>query len=60
MTVPAHDGKGQPMVPGERFMAENDTPCEVVGWQAFFLLSPQSSALITYLLKPLNPEPLNL
>jgi hypothetical protein len=41
MTVPAHGGKGQLMVPEGRFMAENDKSC---------LLSPQSSALITYLL----------
>ena len=42
------------MVPGGRFMAENDKSCKMAAWQAGFLLSPQSSALITYLLT-LNP-----
>jgi hypothetical protein len=55
MTVPAHDGKGQPMVPGGRFMAENDTPCEVVGWQAFFFA--QSSVLSTHYLSIETLEP---
>jgi hypothetical protein len=44
MTVPAHGGKGQLMVPEGRFMAENDKSCEVIGWQAGFLLSPQFEA----------------
>ena len=52
MTVPAHGGKKQLMVPEGRFMAENDKSSEVVGWQAGFLLSAWSSALITHLLTP--------
>jgi hypothetical protein len=33
------------MVPEGRFMTEKDKSCEAVGWQAGFLLSPQSSGL---------------
>ena len=48
MAVPAYDGKRQLMVPGGRFMAENDKSCEMVGWQTVFfcsVLSPQHSVL---------------
>ena len=47
MAVPAYDGKRQLMVPGGRFMAENDKSCEMVGWQTVFfcsVLSTQSSS----------------
>jgi len=34
--VPAHDAKGRLMVPGGRFMAENDRSCEMVAWKKGF------------------------
>jgi hypothetical protein len=48
--VPAHDANGRLMVPGGQFMAENDTSWKSARTAGIFLLSPQSSALITYLL----------
>jgi hypothetical protein len=66
MAVPAHDGKGPLFAlssfaaAGNSWSQEDDSwrkttsHVEMAAWQAGFLLSPQSSALITYLLT-LNP-----